>query len=519
MNYMLLRNGLLCAVCVLCAAALANAGNWLTFGGDPQRTGWAQQEKDINRTNAKDLTLLWKASLENEPRELSSLTAPVAAEWVVTPRGMKEVVIVGGASDNLFAIDAETGALLWKKTFTPNGKPTQKPFWLCPNALNATPLIAKRGLNLTVYTIASDGMLHTLDIRNGEDKAPPVQFVPPFSKNWSLGLDHDILYTTTSQGCNGAKSGVYAMDLSGSDRKVSFFQASPSGAGIWGRAGAVISPSGAVYAQTGDGEYNESAGKLPDTILQLSRGDLKLVDYYTPANHSYLTRKDLDAGSMSAVYFQFKNRELLASAGKEGVIALLDAKAIGGEDHKTPLYRSPVWVNEEADFAGRGFWGAFATWQDDAGERWLYAPALGVASSKAPPFANTNGPAPNGSIMAFQVEEKNGKPALTPAWISRDMNVPDPPIVANGVVYAVSTGEFTRQLNPEEDRLFNSKERAAHHTGNAVLYAFDSSTGKELFSSGATMPGWTHFSGLAISGGRIFVTTYDSTVYAFGLKQ
>jgi outer membrane protein assembly factor BamB len=52
-----------------------------------------------------------------------------------------------------------------------------------------------------------------------------------------------------------------------------------------------------------------------------------------------------------------------------------------------------------------------------------------------------------------------------------------------------------------------------------VLYAFDSSTGKELFSSGTTMPGWTHFSGIAISGGRIYVTTYDSTVYAFGLKQ
>jgi hypothetical protein len=40
-----------------------------------------------------------------------------------------------------------------------------------------------------------------------------------------------------------------------------------------------------------------------------------------------------------------------------------------------------------------------------------------------------------------------------------------------------------------------------------------------LFSSGTTMPGWTHFSGIAMSGGRIYVTTYDSTVYAFGLKE
>jgi len=515
-NRMLPRLGLVGLA--LCAIASVSASNWLTFGGDPQRTGWAQDEKDINRQNAKDLVLLWKASLDNQSRELNSLTAPVAAEWVVTQSGMKEIVVIGGASDNLFALDAENGKVLWKKTFTAEGASRQSPSWLCPGSLNATPLIGKSGLDLRVYAISSDGKLHVLDIHNGEDKIPPAQFVPPFSKNWSLGLSGNVLYTTTSQGCNGAKSSVYAMDLSSADRKIAFFQAAPGGAGIWGRAGAVISPSGMVYTQTGDGQYDESAGKLPDSVLQLSRTDLKLVDYFTPSNHTYLTRKDLDAGSMSAVYFRFKNWELLASAGKEGVISLLDAKAIGGGDHKTPLYRGPLWVNEEADFAGRGFWGAFATWQDEAGERWLYAPALGAPSTKAPAFAHVNGPAPNGSIMAFKLEEKDGKPAVTPAWISRDMNVPDPPIVANGVVYAVSTGEFTRQWKPDGG-LFSSGDRAAMHVGNAVLYAFDSATGQELFSSGNSMSGWTHFSGIAISAGRIFVTTHDSTVYAFGLKQ
>ena len=516
MNYMFPRTACLCLA--LSALSPLTASDWLTFGGNPQRTGWAQGEKDIDTNNAKDLTLLWKASLENEPRELASLTAPVAAEWVVTQSGMKEVVIVGGASDNLFALDAESGKILWKKTFSAEGKPKQTPSWLCPSSLNATPLIGKTGLDQRVYTISSDGKLHVLDIHNGEDKIPPTQFVPPFSKNWSLGLYQNVLYTTTSQGCNGAKSGVYAMDLSKPGRKVTFFQASPAGAGIWGRAGAVITPSGMVYAQTGDGIYDDKAGKLPDTVLQLSTADLNLVDFYTPSNHTYLTRKDLDAGSMSATYFTFKQWELLASAGKEGVIALLDAKAIGGGNHKTPLYRSPLWVNQEADFSGKGFWGAFATWEDEAGNRWLSAPALGAASDKAPAFAHTNGPAPNGSIMAFKVAEKDGKPVLTPEWISRDMNLPDPPIVANGVVYAVSTGEFARQWKPDGG-LFNSKERIALHTGNAILYAFDAATGKELFSSGTTMPGWTHFSGLAISGGRIFVTTFDSTVYAFGLKQ
>ena len=134
-------------------------------------------------------------------------------------------------------------------------------------------------------------------------------------------------------------------------------------------------------------------------------------------------------------------------------------------------------------------------------------------------FALTNGDAPDGSIMAFRVEEKGGKPSLTPAWMSRDMNLPEPPIVAGGLVFAISNGEFARQSKGTEGGLYSSAERAAKHTGNTVLYAFDATTGKQLFSSGDAMPSWTHFSGISISGGKIFVTTYDSNVYAFGLKQ
>lgn len=494
-----------------------SAADWLSFGYDPQRTSWSPQETDINRDSVKSMGLLWKAHLENEPRELNSLTAAVAVEWVVTDKGMKEIVVVGGASDRLFALDAGTGKLLWKKTFTVEGKPRQQPFWLCPNALNATPLIRKEGLKASVYAIASDGKLHVMNVIDGEDRVAPIQFVPPFSKNWSLNLAGDVLYTSTSQGCNGAKSGVYAMDLSGPDHKINFFQAAAGAAGIWGRAGVAVSQSGMVFAGTGDGTYEPSRGNLPDTILQLSAKDLKLVDYFTPSNHNYLTRKDLDMGSLSPTVFPFNGSEVVAAGGKEGVVYLLDARQIGGGDHRTPLHRSPVFVNEEADFAGRGFWGAFATAEDEKKARWLYVPASGAAASGVK-FPITNGDAPNGSIMAFRIEAAGGKPAVTPAWISRDMNLPEPPIVAGGLVFAISNGEFARQ-SKGDGALFTSAERAAKHVGNTVLYAFDATTGKPLYSSGDTMPSWTHFSGLSISGGRIYVTTFDSNVYAFGLKE
>src|SRR5579871_2701245 len=106
------------------------AANWLSFGHDPQRTGWSPEENDVNRSNASNLTLLWQAHLDNQPRELSSLTAPVNVEWVTTDKGMAEIVIVGGASDNLFAIAASNGKLLWKKTFESEAKPRMKADWL-----------------------------------------------------------------------------------------------------------------------------------------------------------------------------------------------------------------------------------------------------------------------------------------------------------------------------------------------------------------------------------------------------
>jgi hypothetical protein len=308
------------------------------------------------------------------------------------------------------------------------------------------------------------------------------------------------------------------MDVKSADKKVVFFQSDTNGGGIWGRGGASAGANGNVYAETGDGPVDLKAGKYADSILNLTPKDLKLADYFTPANASYLTRKDLDMGNSTPVVFSYKGRELLVGSGKEGSLFLLDTKSLGGESHRTPLFQSPLYANEEADIAGRGFWGAFATYEDAKGERWVYAAAWGPAGTKVPAFPQTNGAAPNGSIMAFRVQESNGQPVLTPAWISTDMSVPEPPVVANGVVFAISSGEFTRQVK-ENGTLYTAEERIQNTKGSAVLHAFDAATGKELFSSGSSMTSFTHFGGLAVTEGRVFTTTHDSTLYAFGLKD
>ncbi len=506
------------ALALLASVALLGAADWTTFGGNPQRDGWAKDENTLSKENAKDIKLEWKVQLDNASKELNSLTAPLVVEKLVTPRGFKDAVIVAGASDDVYAVDVDDGKLLWQKKFSVAPPPRPALGFLCPNALNATPVIDNTMMHSTVYVLSSDGMLHSLNAVDGEDRMPPFPFVPADSKAWSLNLFKGSIYTVTSQGCGNAKSGIYSVSVQGAEHPVKSFIAAPGGAGIWGRGGSAIDAQGTIYVETGDGTNDPAKNEYADSFLAVSSKDLTLTDYYTPANHLYLSHKDLDMGAMSPLVFPFKDREIVAGGGKEGVLYLLDAKSLGGADHKTPLFRSPKYANQELNLAGRGFWGALATWQDPNGVRWLYAPAEGPQASGSPEFKQVDGPAASGSVMAFRVEEEDGKVKLTPAWRSRDMAIPEPPIVANGVVYALSNGENTQSIH-ESGRLMTSQERASAPVGNATLYAFDAATGKELFSSQKAISGFSHFAGLAIANGHIYVVTFQNVLYSFGLGE
>ena len=98
-----------------------------------------------------------------------------------------------------------------------------------------------------------------------------------------------------------------------------------------------------------------------------------------------------------------------------------------------------------------------ASWEDAKGTRWVLTPIWGPKHSafKRP---IENGKVTYGAIVAFKVEEKGGKLQLTPAWISRDMNHAEPPVIANGVIFAYGSGEDTDQSSPDVG-LDNTAER------------------------------------------------------------
>ncbi len=141
-----------------------------------------------------------------------------------------------------------------------------------------------------------------------------------------------MVYTVTGQGCHGVANKLYAVNLS--NKKVSS-SAVPQG-GIFGTAGPAIGNDGTIYFETGDGAYDVTAGKLSTTVQAYTFSDdtLTLKDYYTPSNHAWLTKRDLDMNT-TPVVFPYKGRDLLVASGKEGRYFLMDSKSLGGADHET----------------------------------------------------------------------------------------------------------------------------------------------------------------------------------------
>ena len=526
------------------------ASDWTSWGYDQERTGWNRGETTLTKANVSKLKLLWSTQLSTPPRDvvLSTLTAPVVVAGVETSQGTKNLVLLLGADDTLFALDADGGKILWQKTY-PNPVPPGRPAtWLCANTAQDTPVVDRR--RGVVYLIASDGKLRAVNLADGADRMAPTQFIAPFSRAWSLNLIDDVVYTSNARSCGtltdpamaaasqGAANGaarlepgsVAAMDVSDPAHPVvtRFYTSGGRQSGPWGRGGVARTPRG-IVTQTADGLYDPAAGAFGDTLLALAPRAARLMDSFTPANQKYLLARDLDFSSGSPIVFAFAGKTVIATAGKEGVLYLLDADNVGGgaADHSAYLYKSPLLGNDEAlgTQPGQGMWGAMATYEAD-GKRFLYMPMWGPPSKTAPAFKTGSGPIPHGSIMAFQLAEDRGKISAVPLWTSPDMTVPDAPVVANGVVYAVQTGEQTLQAIPAvpgqsrqpANPSTNGATFRATPVSNLILYALDAETGRTLYSSKKIVTGWTHFSEPVVALGKVFVVTHDARLYAFGLK-
>jgi outer membrane protein assembly factor BamB len=469
-------------------AQIGRSLDWPTYGGDGQRTGWEKSEVRFTKSDlATTFQLLWKQRFESRQKGPRTLMPPVIIGTLVGYRGFKELAFIGGSDDSMTVVDSDLNRVYWEKRFEQTANPPRPPVSAdCSGGVSGIPTLMTIGFRRpaprpvtagappprpapnpmfgprSIYALSADGKFHRVNVANGEDAVPPVPILPPYAKVAPLNMNDNVIYTTTSQGCGGAPNAVWAIDLSDPDPqaapKVSSYNSKTGTFG--GLGGAVIGTDGTIYAQASD------------QLLALTPKDLQLKGSFVSP-----------AASVTPVLFARNGKDMIVTAGKDGRLNLLDSSSLA----------APVSQTAPVSAAAGGLFGGLSSWEDADGVRWVLATLWGAAHPglKIP---GAKGDAKGGSIVAFKLEEQDGKPVLMPAWTSRDLNKPTPPVIASGVVFALSNG------GPR-----------------ATLYALDGSTGQELWSTGnqVTAPG--SLTGLTVANGRVYFATNDNTLWIFGV--
>ena len=544
-------------------------GEWTTSGFDAQRSGWLRADARLTKDAVQkgEFAFLWTMTIENSSRQLNSLTPPVLLDRLIGYRGFKSLAFFGGSDDRVFAVDTDLARPAWTTVLNysaPNGG--QPPSSAdCPGGLIAMPsrrttlatadpgvggggggsgsrngsAVGEPGRGAAVlsqaqppraggppagpppaggagrdgrgagaaatpgrgrgpapigfgrvdplFVVGADGYLHGLWVSNGSDIEPPVPFVPPNAKPSALIWVEGVVYTTTSGECGAAPNALWAMDLNvpAGQRKVVSWKT--GGASIAGASGLTFGTDGTIYVALGTAS---KAVPQADAIVALDRDTLVPKDWFTAPGADF---------NAAPIVIRHKDRDLIAASANDGRLYVLDAASLGGADHRTPLAAT-------APFTDAGAGTALATFEDASG-RWIFATASGTTGAAA--FAE-NGAAPTGRIVAFKLVDEGGKLTLVPGWQSRDLTSPLAPIVVNGMVFGVSSGEYRGGPSslPAAQR--------AQRSSPAVLYVLDAATGKALWNSGAAIKSFAR-GGLSAGGGQVYLVTYDNHLYAFGI--
>ena len=468
-------------------AALTAANNWPGVNGGPQREGWAKPEMMLSKNTVGAVQLLYSRKLDNRNRGTQALTPPLVLGNLISYRGFKEMLFLGGSSDTVYSIDAELNRILWStqlpvaaSTPAPQGNPAcagglmgivmtgsaagglgggvtirrpgALPAGVLPAAATATsPLVVGLasgfGRNGIVLAVGSDGHLYPLLQSNGVlFSGKPIPFLPPYSSVRSVNLYDYTLYAATVDGCGGPNA-VYALDLALDGGAAAKFE---TGDSAQGSAGTAIGNDGTVYVHAG--------GK----VIALTPKNLEEKDHFAIPG--------TNRSGVTPVVFRHDGKDVVVAGTGDGDLFVLDSASLGGTDHRTPLARAR---------AGGPLRGAFASWEDpDTGARWIYAPL-------------------QNAIAAFTLEQRDGRPVLSQGWVSSDIVAPAAPVVANGLVFGLSTGNASKR---------------------ATLYILDAATGRPLFTSGDAVTGTANpETGLAVANGRVYFSTIDNTVYSFGI--
>ena len=459
-------------------SALAQV-NVYTRSYDNARSGANLQETkltpaNVNATNfGKLFTVHTDGQIYAQPLYVSGLT--IAG-------GTHNVVLVASMRDTVYAIDADSGTVLWQQNFgTPivpeDVESDQNIVWTTGLGILGTPVIDP-ATNYMYFVSGEQPAgtqnyswnLNAIDITTGQPvHGSPVAITATYSTaDLTSPLVFNAKIHNPRPGLALANGNVYITFASHDDRaayhgwvmayststlaQTAVYSDTTSGyqGGIWNAGQSPsVDAAGNIYISTGNGSFGTTPNRLVETgnsFIKLSPA-LQLLDYFTPYNSASLNSGDQDLGSSGLLLIP--NTNYVLGGGKQGVFYLADTTDMGkfntsadqvrqefqavygsGTSH---IHGGPIYFKSDINGPSIYTWG-----ENDRLRGFQFNATTGLInttpfarSTMTAPATNANGAMPGGFLSISANDDKNGI-----VWASTPYSGDAVHVSVQGVLYA-----------------------------------------------------------------------------------
>jgi outer membrane protein assembly factor BamB len=484
-----MRNTLV-AVALLCAASAHADQSVLTYHGALDRAG---------RYVVPGLTYERARGLRLDASFHAAFQGKVYAQPLFWRRpGSSEGELIIATEDNeVFALDAQSGAQIWKRALGPPVPRSALPCGnISPLGVTGAPVIAEQRstLYLDAAVMRAKGPRHeifALSLADGSTEpgwpldvatalggsfAPSVQ-----NQRGALALFKGKVFVPFSGhwGDCGAYHGFVVGVSIDEPGKATSFSTRARGGGIWAQGG-VSGDGQSLFAVTGN-TFGPTQWSDGEAVLRLSP-DLARPhdarDFFAPLDWRELDREDLDLGGTAAIPLDLVGpngaRKLIFAIGKTGEAYLLDRDNLGGVGGALASARVTTNIAITSPAVWSGADGVFVVLQGDG--------------AHCPPSEPTDG------LIALKIRV-DPAPAIETAW-------------CGSVARAGSPIVTTTDGRSDPIVLVVGAE------GDNRLHAFRADNGEPLATPAEAMRGLHDFQTLIATEDRLYVAA-DGTIYAF----
>jgi outer membrane protein assembly factor BamB len=401
-----------------------------------------------------------------------------------------DMLIVATESNEVSALDAATGAVVWRKTLGPpvplSGLPCGN---IDPLGITGTPVAdpASRTVYLDAMTTGPRHLVFALSLDDGSTRAGwPVDISAAIAgfdssvhnQRGALALLSGTLFVPYGGhfGDCGDYHGAIVAVPTAAPQTAFAWQTRAGGGAIWGPPG--VSTDGAsLYATTGN-TFGATAWSDGEAVFRFPPS-LVPADSFYPSNWKSLDDGDVDLGGSGAMLVHVPGAtpaDLAVALGKDGKIYLLDRAHLGGLGGQ--LFSATVSSSRIIN--------APAAWHSASGS-WL--------AFHGPPAGNCSG-----DLTALRLSA-SAPPTASFAWCAHQNGAGSPIVTttdgqAEALVWAVGS------------------------EGDNRLRAFDGETGAVVYAGGGAAEAMSfvrRFQSPIVAGGRIYVAG-DGRVYTFTVR-